>query len=78
MGGDDDMRALVLVVDDEPLILLLFEDILESAGYDVIVAPSADAAKALLEQRQEVSLILLQCLRFGCGAVTLCDDSRII
>jgi len=21
---------------------------------------------------------LLQCLRFGCGAVTLCDDSRII
>ena len=23
-------------------------------------------------------MILLQCLRFGCGAVTLCDDSRII
>jgi len=24
------------------------------------------------------ALFLLQCLRFGCGAVTLCDDSRII
>jgi hypothetical protein len=26
----------------------------------------------------QLASILLQCLRFGCGAVTLCDDSRII
>jgi len=30
------------------------------------------------EPGQSAVFHLLQCLRFGCGAVTLCDDSRII
>lgn len=43
----------VLVVEDECLIRMMVVDMLEDAGFAVSEAPHADAAWALLEQRQQ-------------------------
>jgi CheY-like chemotaxis protein len=43
----------VLVVEDECLIRMMVVDMLEDAGFAVSEAPHADAAWAILEQRQE-------------------------
>ena len=43
----------VLVVEDECLIRMMVVDMLKDAGFAVSDAPHADAAWAILEQRQE-------------------------
>ena len=42
--------AVVLVVEDEPLVRMLAADILEEEGFEVIEASTAPAALALLEK----------------------------
>ena len=41
----------VLVVDDDPVWLLVCSKVLKKAGYEVVTAPSAKRARALLEER---------------------------
>lgn len=41
--------AKLLVVEDEPLILSYLEDVLEEAGYEVVVARSSDEAIVALD-----------------------------
>jgi two-component system, response regulator PdtaR len=50
-------RPVVLIVEDEPLILLNAVDIATDAGFDVIEAGSADEAIEVLESRDDICLI---------------------
>lgn len=47
--------AVVLVVDDKPLIRLLAADVLEEAGFEVIEAPTADEAVLVLGTRSDAT-----------------------
>lgn len=49
--------AVVLVVEDDPLLRMNAVDMIEEAGFQAIEAPDADAAILLLEQRSDIRLI---------------------
>jgi two-component system, NtrC family, response regulator PilR len=49
--------ARILVVDDEPSVLLTYRMILEQQGYEVVAAPSSTEAKRALET-QSIDLLL--------------------
>ena len=61
--NDDPMRpdvmlsAVVLVVDDEPLIRMYARAVLEDAGFAVIEAGNAEEALARLDDRPEISVL---------------------
>lgn len=48
----------VLVVDDEPLIRMMLEDLLDADGYDVLDAADADQALTVLERCPDVRVVL--------------------
>jgi two-component system, response regulator PdtaR len=50
-------RPVVLIVEDEALLRLAAIDMIEDAGFDVIEAPNADEAIAILEQRGDIHLV---------------------
>jgi len=47
----------ILVVDDEPSVLLTYQMILEQKGYEVVPAPSSEAARGVLDS-EKVDLLL--------------------
>jgi len=49
--------AVVLVVEDSPLILMNAVDLVTNAGFEGIGATSADEAIAILEVRTDISLV---------------------
>lgn len=49
--------ATVLIVEDEVLIREVVRAAVEDAGYDVLIADSADAAIAILEARTDIHLV---------------------
>jgi DNA-binding NtrC family response regulator len=51
-------KKVILLVDDEPLLLLDAGDLLVEAGYEVITASSADHAIKLLSEGANVSLVV--------------------
>jgi CheY-like chemotaxis protein len=57
MGERGRPSAAVLIVEDEPLIRMGAVTLIEDAGFEVYEAGSADAAIALLERHEEISLI---------------------
>jgi CheY-like chemotaxis protein len=48
----------IMVVDDEPILRLLFSEVLEDAGYSVSDAASADEALARLEDGCEARVVV--------------------
>jgi two-component system, response regulator PdtaR len=48
---------VVLVVEDEPLVLMMALDIIAEAGFEAISALNADAAIAILESRDDIGII---------------------
>jgi CheY-like chemotaxis protein len=52
-------RTKVLIVEDEPLIAILAEDMIEELGYEVVGAAHSvlEALSALLEHRPEIALL---------------------
>lgn len=50
-------KAIVLVVEDEPLLRLLAVDFIEEAGFEVIEAADADLAVAILEARTDIRIV---------------------
>jgi CheY-like chemotaxis protein len=50
-------RPLILVVEDEAIVRMHGCDMLESAGFEVIEAGTADEAVTLLEEHDDVRLI---------------------
>ena len=53
-----DDRPVILIVEDEPLIAMLLEDVLENAGFCAISLPDAARALGHLEQHGVPDLIL--------------------
>ena len=51
-------RALILTVENEALLTMLLEQMLATAGYDVIAAYNADEAIAILENRSDVAFMI--------------------
>src|ERR1700684_181043 len=50
-------KAIVLVVDDEPLQRMHAVDIVEAAGFEPIEASNADHAVRILESRNDVRIV---------------------
>jgi len=50
-------RPIVMVVEDEPLLLLHAVDIIEQAGFDVVEAMSADQAVEILQRRPDIQVV---------------------
>ena len=50
-------RKTVLVVEDEPLLLMLAADIVEDAGFEVVTATNADAAIKVLQSRPDIHIV---------------------
>ena len=48
---------VVLVVEDDPILLLHSTDLIEGAGFDVIEARNADEAIAILEKRTDIAIV---------------------
>jgi len=55
--ADQEIKATVLVVEDETLVRLYGMDILEDAGFRVLDAGNADEAIAVLQSHDEVALL---------------------
>ena len=53
----DNSKIKVLVVEDEPLVLMSTVDFLQDEGFTVLEANSADQAIALLEANPSVSIL---------------------
>lgn len=50
-------KPIVLVVEDEPLLLLAASDMVEDAGFEAVVANNADEAVRLLESRADIRIV---------------------
>ncbi|RYE33197.1 MAG: response regulator [Hyphomicrobiales bacterium] len=59
--------ALLLVVDDEPLILMDVQAALEDAGFAVITAANAEEAMALFDEKSAEIKAVLTDIRLGRG-----------
>ena len=62
-----DMRVVLLVVEDEPLILAAIQDALEDGGYTVITAASGEEALQILESRVDELSGVITDIRLGSG-----------
>jgi DNA-binding NtrC family response regulator len=51
-------KAVVLVVEDEPLLRIITVEILEEAGFEVIEAANADIAVRFLEARMDIRIVV--------------------
>jgi DNA-binding response OmpR family regulator len=69
------MPASVLVVDDEPNIVLSLEFLMRQAGYDVRVARDGDAALAAIAERPP-DLVLLDLMIPGRDGYEVCQAIR--
>jgi CheY-like chemotaxis protein len=51
------MVAIVLVVEDEPLLRMVAVDIVESSGFHAVEASNADEAIRILETRTDIRIV---------------------
>jgi CheY-like chemotaxis protein len=51
------VRSVVLVVEDEPFVLLDAAEMIEAAGYEVLRASNADQAIEMLESRNDIRVV---------------------
>lgn len=49
--------AIILVVEDEPLLRLAGIDLVEAAGYEAVAASDATEAVAILESRDDIRIV---------------------
>lgn len=52
------MAAKVLIVEDEPLLLMLASEVVEDAGLQPVTARNADDAIVLLEQEPDIRVLM--------------------
>lgn len=50
-------KAIVLVVEDEPVLRMLAVDVVEEGGFEAIEAADANEAVAILEARHDIRLV---------------------
>jgi two-component system cell cycle sensor histidine kinase/response regulator CckA len=70
-------RPVVVLVEDEELIRRLLERVLDSAEYEVLVAPNGEVALGLIERRAgELSLLLTDLVMPGMSGLELARAAR--
>jgi two-component system cell cycle sensor histidine kinase/response regulator CckA len=70
-------RPVVVLVEDEELIRRLLERVLESAEYEVVVAPNGEVALGLIEQRAgDLALLLTDLVMPGMSGLELARAAR--
>lgn len=69
------MTGSVLVVDDEPNIVLSLEFLMRQAGHDVRTAPDGDAALSAMAERVP-DLVLLDVMMPKCDGLEVCRRIR--
>ncbi len=69
------MKGKILVVDDEPTIRDLFQDIFSSAGHDVYVAEKGEEALELLK-KERIDVVFLDLKLFGMNGIEVCRNIR--
>ena len=52
-----DLKPVVLVVEDDPIIRMCASDLIAEAGFDAVEAADADEAIAILESRSDIGLV---------------------
>lgn len=57
MASNTSSRKIVLVVEDEPLLLMLACDIVEDAGFEAVTAVNADEAIGILVTRTDIHIV---------------------
>ena len=50
-------RAVVLIVEDEPLVRMMVIELFEDEGFEVLEAADADQALAIFRERRDVALL---------------------
>ena len=69
------MKKTILVVDDEPHILILEKELLEGAGYKVVTAEDGKAALAKLKTLKP-DLVILDMMMPGMSGREVCEQIR--
>jgi two-component system, response regulator PdtaR len=64
MGGA--LNPIVLVVEDEPLLLMYSVDIVTDAGFETLEAANADAAMRILLSRNDIGVVFTDVQMPGC------------
>lgn len=59
--------ARILIMDDEPVILMILEEIFRDAGHDAITALNGNSGLEILEQAAKPDLVLMDLLMPGMG-----------
>lgn len=72
----EDMKEVILVVDDHPVQLHILLPFLEESGYEVILAEDGERALAILET-EPVDLILLDILMPGIDGLETCRRIKV-
>ena len=68
-------QSTVLVVEDEPMLLLVVAETLRDAGYEVWEAPNAQEALAILDVQAEIVLMLTDIKMPGMDGYQLAEAS---
>ncbi|MDB6033327.1 MAG: Two component transcriptional regulator, winged helix family [Verrucomicrobiales bacterium] len=69
------MKTKILIVEDDPHILLGLEEILKSEGYEVYVCNRGDTAVQAV-QKQQPALVILDIMLPGLNGYDVCKDLR--
>lgn len=57
MASGETTRAVVLVIEDEPILRMMALDLVEDAGFEAVEARNADEAVRALEVRPEIRIV---------------------
>ena len=52
-----EVSRIVLVVEDDPMLLMHAVDVIEGAGFETVIASNADEAVAILEARADIRIV---------------------
>lgn len=79
MNATAENRGTILIVDDDPAVLILMQSILMAAEYRILLATgSADAMRIARQKNIHIDLVLLDVRIPGVSGTALADDIRLI
>jgi two-component system cell cycle sensor histidine kinase/response regulator CckA len=75
MSGTGENRGTILIVDDDPAVLVLIQSILTAADYRVLLAAErADAVRMAAQKHIHIDLVLLDVRIPGVSGTALADE----
>lgn len=78
LNAPQNLKASILLVDDDRLVLCSFAEGLKSAGYDVLTAESADEAETLLMAGKRPDLAILDVNMPGRNGLDLAERLSVL